>query len=88
MFQPMQTIDHPMNYDATCHNDIEFQAAAVRGPQHGARVSVQGILPAPAGFAFALTLTYEQALSMREALDGAIELIEAEAAEAERSAQH
>lgn len=77
-----------MNYDATCRNDIEFQVAAVRGPRHGPRVSVQGLLPTPEGFAFVLTLTYEQALSMREALDGAIELIETEAAEAKRSAQH
>lgn len=77
-----------MNFDCTARNDIAFQAAAVRSPQHPPQVSVQGLLPSPAGFAFVLTLTYEQALAMREALDGAIDLMEGEASEAERSMHH
>ncbi|THD11342.1 hypothetical protein [Metallibacterium scheffleri] len=77
-----------MNFDCTTRNDIAFQAAAVRGPRQPPHVSVQGLLPPPAGFAFVLTLTYEQALAMREALEGAIDLIEAEVAEAERSMHH
>lgn len=77
-----------MNFDCTQRDDIAFQAAACRSPRQLPQVSVQGLLPSPAGFAFVLTLTYAQALAMREALEGAIDLIEDEAAEAGRSAQH
>jgi hypothetical protein len=77
-----------MNFDCTPLNDIAFQAAAVRSPRQLPQVSVQGLLPSPAGFAFVLNLTYAQALAMREALEGAIDLIEDEAADAERSVHH
>ncbi len=77
-----------MIFDCTSRSDVAFQGAAVRGPRHPPQVSVQGLLPSPAGFAFVLTMTYEQALAMRGALQGAIDLIEDEATESASGVRH
>lgn len=77
-----------MIFDCTSCSDVAFQAAAIRGPRRPPQVSVQGLLPSPAGFAFVLTMTYEQAVAMRDAMQGAIELIDDEAAESASGARH
>lgn len=77
-----------MNTDCREQSELEFSASVARGGGHAPTVNLLAILPHAHNFTFSIQLTYEQTLLLRDAVEGAIDLIEEEAAEADGSVKH
>lgn len=77
-----------MTKDCTEQADLNFSASAGRGGGRAPTVNLHAISPKMHGFFFSIELTYEQALLLRDAVEGAIFLIEDEQAEAAGAVRH